>query len=513
MASHGCFVKLVITLQLCGTLKQKIEKFEGLSPLVKNDGISRLNAGFQTAKKYGKFYFLFAAGAIEVFLLVFMGLIDRHFKISERGSSVKTEISAGIATFAAMSYIIAVNPIILSSTGMDKAAVVSVTALTALLGSLAMGLYANLPVAVAPGMGTNSYFAFIICAGMGLPWQAALSLTFYNGIFFVIISLSGVREKIVKAVPKALQTGLQCGIGLFIAFMGLQHSGLVVKNEATMIALGDMLSPRVLLSFAGFVLMACLVVRKFRASILLTIVAITALSFFVEDASGNPLASLPESPFSMPASFWQIFMALDFAYPFRDPLASVPVIFTLLLLDMFDSVGTIIALGRRTGMMNDRGEMEGIGRAFLVDSGATVAGALMGTSTVTCFAESAAGIEAGGRTGLAAAVAGLCFLGALFITPAICSIPEIATAPALIFVGIMMMSGAGGLDFRDHAQSIPAVFCMLMIMLTFSITQGLAFGVFMYVAVMLASGRWRDIALPTWVLFAMMAAFMLCISI
>lgn len=461
----------------------------------------------------GRVAFFLLCGGILCFCAWIMNFLERRFKIARRGSSVRTEVVAGITTFAAMSYILAVNPIILSSTGMDRAALVTVTGLTALIGSVFMGLYSNLPIALAPGMGTNTYFALIICAGMGLSWQSALALTFYNGIIFFVISIVGIREKIIRAVPAPLQIGLQCGIGLFIAFMGLQHAGLVVSDPATMVSIGNMLAPKTLIAALGFIAMACMVARGMKGAIIFTILAVTLLCMFVRGPSGEPLAAAPESVVSLPASFSQTFFALDFGYPFRDPAAALPVIFTLLLLDMFDTIGTVIALGRRTGMMNARGEMAGLGKALQVDSSCTVLGALMGTSTVTCYAESAAGVEAGGRTGLSAAVAGLCFLGALFFAPLICSVPEVATAPALIFVGIMMMSGISKLDFSDFAQSVPAIFCMLMIMLTFSITRGFSLGIFMYVVMMSASGRARSIGAPAWMLFAVMVAFIFGVSL
>ncbi len=434
-------------------------------------------------------------------------VLDKYFLISARNSTIKTEIVAGLTTFAAMSYILAVNPIILSSTGMDRVGLVTVTALAAFFGSVFMGLFAKLPIGVAPAMGTNSYFALIICAGMGVPWQGALSLTFYNGLLFLLISLLGIREKIIKAVPAPLQVGLQCGIGLFIAFMGLQHSGLIIGNPATLVSIGNLVSAKSIICILGFIFMAYLIAKRVQSGIILTILAITFICFFIPDADGKNLATFPSKILSLPASISQTFFAIDFAWPFKDLKASLPIIFTLLLLDMFDTIGSVIALGRRTGMMNQKGEMKGIGRTLVVDSSATILGSFLGTSTVTAYVESAAGIEAGGRTGLAALTTGLLFLCALFFNPIISAAPEISTAPVLILVGIMMTSGMSNLNFKDLSETIPAMFCMLMIMLTFSITQGFAFGVLMYVVMMIASKRTRKITSGTWILFAVMIAF------
>ena len=440
-----------------------------------------------------------------------MNFLDRFFEISKRNSTVKTEITAGFTTFAAMSYILAVNPAILSSTGMETAGLITVTAIATIISSIAMGLYSNLPIAAAPAMGTNTYFAVIICAGMGLTWQQALSVTFYNGIVFLLISICGVREKIIKSLPNALKISLQCGIGLFIAFMGLQHSGIISKNDTTFVALGNLDTPQVWLTLLGFAAMAFMIAKKVRGAIIYSILAITAIAFFVPDADGLPLAKMPEKIVSLPNSISQTFCALDFAYPFRDIRTSLPVIFTLLLLDLFDTIGTVVALCKRMESENHGGEPKSLSKALVVDSSSTIMGALLGTSTVTCFVESASGIEDGGRTGLVSIITGICFAIALFFTPIISSIPAFVTAPALILVGIMMMSGIGSLNTKDPAEHMPAIFCMMMIMLSFSITKGFAFGVIMYVLMMAASSRIKKISAPTWGLFAVMCLFLFVI--
>ena len=437
-----------------------------------------------------------------------MNFIDRFFKISERGSTARAEIVAGITTFAAMSYIIAVNPIILSQTGMDRAGLVSVTVIATVISTLFMGLYSNMPIAAAPAMGTNTYFAVIICAGMGLGWRQALAVTFYNGIIFLIISVCGIREKIIKSLPVPLRISLQCGIGLFIAFMGLVQSGIITSSPSTIAALGDLKSPQVAITLLGFCAMAFMFVRKIRGAIIYTILAITAAAFFLHSKDGSALAQVPEKIVAMPSSISETFFALDFMYPLRDLKAALPVIFTLLLLDLFDTIGTLVALCGRIGLVDEKGKVRGMEKAMVVDSSATIIGALLGTSTVTCFVESAAGVEAGGKTGLAAVATSLCFCAALFFTPIISAIPAFATAPALILVGIAMMGGISGLNVKDPAEHIPAVFCMMMIMLTFSITKGFAFGVIIYVIMMAATSRIKNITAPTWVLFFILSLFL-----
>ncbi len=435
--------------------------------------------------------------------------IDNFFKITERGSSIKTEVIAGVITFIAMSYILAVNPMILSTTGMDKAGLLTVTALAAMIASIFMGLYANLPYALASGMGLNAYFAFIVCAGMGLTWQEALSLTFYNGIFFFIISVLKIRDKIVAVIPTPLQIGLQCGIGLFIMFMGLQNAGVIVKNPDTLVALGSLSSMKCAMAILGFIATAYLFARNVKGAIIYIIVGVTVLSYFLHDDSGKPLASLPNSFIDLPASISQSFFALDFAYPFRDITKALPVIFTLLMLDMFDSIGTFVALGRRAGLVDSKGRFKNVVKAFIVDSSSTIIGAILGTSTVTSYVESAAGVESGGRTGLTAVVVGLLFGVSLLFSPFILSVPNFATTPALILIGVMMTSGLALLNFKDSAEYVPAIFCMIMIMLSFSITQGFAFGVCIYVLMMIASKRGRQIRVGTWLLFVVMTIFTL----
>ncbi|MBO6101742.1 MAG: NCS2 family permease, partial [Opitutales bacterium] len=312
-----------------------------------------------------------------------MNFLDRFFKISERGGSVRTEFFAGLTTFAAMSYILAVNPAILSSAGVDKAGQVYITAFVAGVSTLIMGLFANRPVALAPGMGTNAYLAFFICGALGLRWQEAFALVFYNGLIFFFISLFKIREKIIEAIPHSLQLGLQCGIGAFIVFLGLKNSGIIIDDSATLTAVGDIFSANVLLASAGFVLIAVLAVFRFNFAVMFSILALTAAAFFMHDASGRALAEAPAALVSAPASIPDTVFALDFAYPFRHFWGTLPIILTLLFLDMFDSIGTIVALSRRANFYRN-GRIEDVSKILVVDSAATCFGALMGTSTVSC---------------------------------------------------------------------------------------------------------------------------------
>ena len=438
----------------------------------------------------------------------FLEVIDKKFELSKRNSSLGTEFIGGLTTFAAMSYILAVNPVILANAGMDKAAVLTVTALAATFGCWMMALLANLPIALAPAMGTNSYFAIIICLGMGLSWQQALALTFYNGIFFLLISITGIRQKLIYGVPKPLQIGLQCGIGVFIAFLGFQSAHIVVKDDITLVTVGQLASSECMLALLGVALMAVLMARKVKGAIILTILFITLLSFLIKDSSGNTIAKVPDAVFSLPHGISETFLKLDFMYPIRNFNEAIRVIFVLLMLDMLDTIATVIAMGRRSGLMDKNGRMSNMGKALVADASATIFGALLGTSTTGSYVESSAGIEAGAKTGLSSIFVGVFFILSLFLTPLIQSVPAVATAPALIIVGVMMMQGLREINVDDFAELVPAVFCMLMIAFSFKISEGFAFGMIAYVLLLLSTKRAREISPTAWVLFALMCAFM-----
>ena len=437
-----------------------------------------------------------------------MELLDKFFKIRERNSSVGREALAGLVTFFAMSYILAVNPAILAQAGMDKAELVTVTAVAAAIGCALMAFMANLPVALAPTMGTNTYFAIIVCVGMGLDWREALALTFYNGIFFFIISVTGIREKLIAGVPRPMQAALQCGIGMFIAFFGLQSAKLVVSNPATLVTGGQLGSPECLFALAGVALIAVLVARKVRSAIIISIAAMTAAAFFIEDSSGARMAKIPNAVFSIPHGISETFMQLDFAYPFRDFHKAARVIFVLLMLDLLDTIATVVAMASRCGIMRPDGTFPKMGRALTADASATIIGALLGTSTTGAFVESSAGIESGGRTGLTPLFTGAFFIAALFLSPLINAVPAAATAPALIVIGILMFGSISQIKCSDPAELIPVFFCIMMVALCFKISEGFAFGMVAYVLLMCATGRAREILPATWLLFSIMCVFL-----
>ncbi len=435
--------------------------------------------------------------------------LDRMFALTANRSSVRQEVIAGITTFAAMAYVLAVNPAILAETGMDRGALVAATALAGVMGSLLMGCIANYPIALAPGMGTNSYFAYIIVLGAGVPWQAALGLVFWNGVIFLLLSVTGFRKQIAQSLPRALQIGIQCGVGFFIALLGFEAAGLVVAHPATLVTHGNLFHPPTLLSFIGLLLMAVLFIRGVKGGIILTILILAVVGLLVSDGDGA-ITELPDAVVSLPRDLSLLFAQLDLFYPFRNPLETLPIIFTLLLLDLFDSIGTIIGVSRRARLLDADGKLPRMDRALCADALATVGGAVIGVSTTTSYVESAAGVEAGGRTGLTSVVVALCFSLALFLSPVIAVIPSVATAPALILVGILMASGLRDLDYHDSAGVISATLTTLSIPLTFSITYGIAIGLSSYVVLMITSGRWREVPALT---YGIMLFFLLFFAI
>lgn len=423
-----------------------------------------------------------------------MKWLDQRFRVSPRGSTIRKEVLAGITTFAAMAYILAVNPSILAEAGMPREALVTVTALAAALGCFLMAWMTNYPIALAPGMGTNSYFAFVVCLGMGLPWQAALSLTFWNGVVFFLLSVTGLRRRIAESLPNGLKVGIQVGIGFFIAFIGLKNVGIVVGHDATLVTIGSLKSPAAVLVILGVVAMTILSIRKVPGAILLSILFIAALGLFIP-SGGEKITAMPAGIVSAPTGIGETFLALDVLYPFKNLGSALPVILTLLVLDLFDSIGTLVGLARRARLMDKKGEMPKMGRALTADSIATMGGALLGTSTTTSYIESLAGIESGGKTGLTAVTTGACFLLALVFTPILIAIPKEATAPALVMVGVFMAQGLKELNFTDLSEVTPAFLTMLMIPLTFSITEGIGIGLIAFVAIMLLQGRFREVPL------------------
>jgi AGZA family xanthine/uracil permease-like MFS transporter len=428
-------------------------------------------------------------------------LLDRIFKLTEKGTSFKRELVAGLTTFAAMSYILVVNPSILSASGMPIEGLITVTALAACIGTLMMAAMTNYPIAMAPGMGLNAFFAFTICLTREIPWEAALGIVFWNGILFLILSLMGVRKKIAEAIPSSLKIGVQCGIGLFIAFVGLKNAGLVVDNQATFIALGDLSDPGVMLALLGIVVTIVLVIRQVTGAILISVILLTIIGYFVPSGEGMLTAS-PDGFIGMPDSISNTFFAMDIMYPITYFAQTWDLIFALLFVNMFDTIGTLIGVSRKANLLDENGVLPKMGSAMTADAGASLVGAALGTSPVTSYVESAAGVSAGGRTGLTSVVVALCFVLALFFTPIMKIIPLMATTPALIMVGIFMMESFRQLDFDDMPSLATATIAMMAMPLTFSISEGIALGFITYVGIKIGTFKFRQVSVITYLLAA-----------
>ena len=430
-------------------------------------------------------------------------MLNRLFKLDQHGTTAGREFQAGLTTFAAMAYILAVNPGILANTGMDKGALVTVTAITAALPTVLMALLTNYPIALAPGMGINAFFTFTICLGKGLPWSEALGMVFVNGLIFLSLSVSGIREKIIAAIPHSLKIAVTCGIGLFIAFIGLKNGGVIVSNPATFVGAGDFSSGSVALCLAGILLTIILVARKVPGAIVLSIALITLLGLFVPAGAGK-VTQLPASFIALPHSPEPVFLKLTFHFLTSWTAFSVamPLIFTLLLVDMFDNIGTLIGVTKRAGLLAADGTLPRAGRALLADSLATIASALMGTSTVVSYIESASGVEAGGRTGLTSVTTATLFLLALFFTPLILIVPAAATAPALVVVGIFMMQSVIEIPMTDFKIAAPAVLTIFAIPLTFSIAEGIGLGLITAALLALGLGKPRSFSVVGYIVAA-----------
>ncbi len=424
-------------------------------------------------------------------------MLQRLFQLDRNRTTPAREFQAGLTTFAAMAYILAVNPAILANAGMDKGALVTVTALTAALSTAIMALLTNYPIALAPGMGINAFFTFTIVLGKGLPWSEALGMVFVNGLIFLALSLTGIREKIIAAIPHALKIAVTCGIGLFIAFIGLKNGGVIVANPATFVSAGDFASGPVALCLAGVFLTIILVARGIPGAIVISIAVITLIGVFVPAAGGTKVTQLPSALIAAPHSPAPVFFKLTFNFltSWTAFTVALPLILTLLLVDMFDNIGTLIGVTKRAGLLAADGTLPKAGRALLADSLATIASALFGTSTVVSYIESASGVEAGGRTGLTSLTTAGFFLLALFFTPLILIVPAAATAPALVVVGIFMMQSVIEIDMTDFKIAAPAVLTIFAIPLTFSIAEGIGLG--LIAAAILAIGLGKAKMLTT----------------
>ncbi|ANI62569.1 AGZA family xanthine/uracil permease-like MFS transporter [Pseudomonas sp. PvR086] len=411
-------------------------------------------------------------------------MLERLFQLKAHNTNVRTEILAGVTTFLAMAYILFVNPSILGETGMDKGAVFVATCLAAAIGSTTMGLIANYPIALAPGMGLNAFFTYTVVLHMGHTWQVALGAVFLSAVMFFLLSIFRIREWIINSIPLALRSAIAAGIGLFLALIALHNAGIVVSNPATMVGLGDLKQPAPILATLGFALIVALEALKVRGAVLIGILSVTIVSIL-----------LGFSPFggvmSMPPSLAPTFLQLDIKGALDIGLVSV--IFAFLFVDLFDNSGTLIGVAKRAGLMGKDGHMPKMGRALIADSTAAMAGSLLGTSTTTSYIESAAGVSAGGRTGLTAVVVAILFLLALFFAPLAASVPAFATAPALLFVAVLMTSGLAEIDWDDITVAAPVVVTALAMPFTYSIANGIAFGFISWTAIKLLSGRGREL--------------------
>lgn len=412
-------------------------------------------------------------------------MLERHFALSAHGTDVRTEVIAGVTTFLTMAYIIFVNPDILAAAGMPREAVFVATCLAAALGSAIMGLYANYPIALAPGMGLNAYFAFAVVGGMGFTWQQALGAVFISGVLFIIVSLFRLREWIVNAIPRSLKFAISAGIGLFLAIIGLKNAGLIAAHPATFVTLGDIHQPGALLAVAGFLIIVALEQRKVPGSIIIGILAVTLVSAL---AGLTPFSGIVAAPPSLMPTLLQ----LDIAGAFEKGL--LVVILTFFMVELFDASGTLIGVAHRAGLLDKDGKLPRLKKALLADSVAIVAGAGLGTSSTTAYIESAAGTTVGGRTGLTAVVVAILFLAALFFAPLAGAVPAYATAPALFFVAVLMTRGLAEIDWDDLTETAPAVITAITMPFTFSIAHGIAFGFISYTVLKLLSGRVRELS-------------------
>lgn len=425
-------------------------------------------------------------------------LLERWFHLAAHETTAKTELLAGLTTFVTMAYIVAVNPLVLAGpnagTGMDFGAVMVATCLASALSTLVMGLWVNYPFALAPGMGLNAFFAYSLCGAMGLPWQTALGVVFISGCCAVVVTLTRIRETIIAAIPPHLKAAVAAGIGLFIAFIGFKNAGIVVANSATFVSLGQVGTPEVLLAFAGLVFTGVLLVRRVTGAILIGMLAVTVVGLAVPGGDGQPVTRF------VPGAFWILdlppalspgLFALDLRGALRLSLA-VP-IFSLFFVDLFDTVGTFVGVAGRVGLIDANGQLKNGRKALFADSLGTIFGSLLGTSNTTTYVESAAGVNAGGRTGLTAVVVALCFLASLFLAPIVKMVPAVATAPALILVGALMCATLAEIAWHDIFVAIPAFLTAILMPLTFSIATGLACGFTAYVLLAVLSGRYREV--------------------
>ena len=425
--------------------------------------------------------------------------LNKTFKLEENHTNVRTEVLAGITTFLTMAYIIFVNPNILSQTGMDFGAVLTATCASAALATFCMAFMANYPFALAPGMGLNAFFTYSVCITMGVPWHVALTAVFVEGIIFIVLTLTSIREAVANCIPKTLKIGISSGIGLFITFIGLVNGEVIINNESTLIGLAELkMNAPAILTIVGLILMIVLEIRHVKGGILIGIAVVTVL--------GIPfgVTEMPSGIVSLPPSIEPVFAKLDFTMLWNPEFWII--VFTFFFVDFFDTIGTLVGVASRADMLNDKGELPNISPALMADAIGTTAGAVLGTSTVTTFVESASGVEQGGRTGLTAFTAACLFLLALFFSPLIAIVPSCATAPALIMVGGYMMMNFKEMDFSDWTEFFPALIAFFMMGFAYSISAGIEFGIISYVLIKIFVGRAKDV---NWILYVLCALFLL----
>lgn len=422
-----------------------------------------------------------------------MHVIEKYFRLQEHGTNLKTEVIAGITTFMTMAYILAVNPYILSAAGMDKDGVFTATAISSFVAIAVMAFYANLPIALAPGMGLNAFFAYTVVLHMGYSWEMAITAVFIEGIIFIILTFFRVREAIIESIPVTLKHAIAVGIGLYIALIGFQNAGIIVGNPNTLVALGNVSDPKVLLAMAGIIITSVLLVFRVKGALIIGIIITTSI--------GIPfgITQIPEKGLiSMPPSLEAVFFKFDFTRVFSWDM--ILVIFTFLFVDIFDTVGTLVGVCSKADLLDKKGSVPNAGRALLADAIGTTTGAVLGTSTITSYIESASGVQVGGKTGLTTLVVGILFLLALFFAPLFLMIPGAATAPALVLVGLFMISPIQKIDLNDYAESIPVFMTVIIMPLAYSISEGIAFGMLSYVLIKLFTGKWKEISIILYIL-------------
>lgn len=433
--------------------------------------------------------------------------LDRRFRLSERGTTVGREVTAGATTFTAMAYIVAVNPAIMANAGMDRSELVIATALAAIFGSVLMGLWANLPLAVAPAMGSNVIFTYVIVKGMGVPWQGALAMVASTGVIFLALSLSRVREKVAQDIPEVLKVGIQAAVGMLIVFIGLRGAGIIVANPSTFVALGSLRSPAVLLTLAGVLLTPVLVARRVPGALMLSVAAITLVGLAVPLDGARMVTLAPSALLAWPRWPASMFLAADFGWLASHVLIALPLMFYFVCAEFFSTLGTLVGATGAAGLRRTDGSIPSATPAFATDALASIVGPLLGTSVVTAYIESVAGVQAGGRTGLTALTVASFFGIALFLWPIFVIIPPQATAPALLLVGVLMVQGVARIDMSDFSNAMPIVLTLLLTVLSNNLINGMALGTLSHILLSLALGRRRQVTGITWGLGVVFLAY------